>query len=417
MNGPPSVDVPEHETLHQLRSQFRAEQYASWIAALGVLILALAYSEPWGIALALGVGFMATVRLPSFRALDRHDVIGAMWWEAAGTWGVALVVAGVIPDALPIMVLNLIGPLITGAMYLAVAQMRRLIFVGVAVAVALGALGFRSEGTGIEDAVPEWTFQVIMIVYLAAHVILMSTSVSGANRVRLATLTEIAEANRALVRTDAELRTSRRRVIAAGDEERIRVERNIHDGAQQRLVALAVQLQLASQLARQGTPPTAEQLEQLQQESRDAIDELRVLARGIYPSILTERGLPDALRSVAERSPNPVTVEFDPAVELSHGDSAAVYFICLEALQNVAKHAAGAATRVTVRAEYGRVIVEVSDDGPGFDVSSDGSSRGLLNMADRAGALGGDLVIDSTLGAGTQVTVVLAEQAPANVVR
>jgi signal transduction histidine kinase len=406
----------QRTSLAELRSQFRTEQIASWIAAAGVVVLALGFDEPWGILLGVGVGLMAIVRLPSFAAVDRSDVVGAMWWEAAGTWGISLIVVAVIPDATPIMVLNMIGPLVTGAVYLDARQMRRLISAGVVVAVALGALGFRSEGTGIEDAIPEWLFQIIMIVYLASHVIVTSSSLSAANRVRLATLDAVVAANEALISADSDLRESRRRVISAGDRERVRIERNIHDGAQQRLVALAVQLQLASQLALGGTPVTAEQLDAMHLESREALDDLRELARGIYPSVLTERGLEDALRSIARRSPNRVEIAYDCVAELSREDAAAIYFMCLEALQNVAKHAGPHATaRLTVYGSDDGLTVSIIDDGLGCDPTAIGSSRGVLNMADRAGALGGELTLDSSPGDGTRITMVLPHRPAANV--
>jgi signal transduction histidine kinase len=295
--------------------------------------------------------------------------------------------------------------------------MRRLISAGVVVAVVLGALGFRSEGTGIEDAIPEWLFQVIMIVYLASHVIVTSASLSATNRVRLATLDAVVAANEALISADSDLRESRRRVISAGDRERIRIERNIHDGAQQGLVALAVQLQLTSQLARNGTPVTADQLDAMHVESRAALEELRELARGIYPSVLTERGLEDALRSVARRSPNPVELAYDRTTELSPEDAAAIYFICLEALQNVAKHAGPEATaRVELDGRGDGLTVSILDDGIGCDPTAIGSSRGVLNMADRAGALGGELTVDSAPGKGTSITMVLPHRSAANVV-
>jgi signal transduction histidine kinase len=316
------------------------------------------------------------------------------------------------------MVLNLIGPLVTGALYLDALRMRRLLTAGVFVALVLGALGFRSEGTGIEDVVAEWLFQVIMIVYLVMHVVMMSVSVAAANRVRLATLEAMSAANRALVDADVQLRASRRRVIAAGDDERGRIERDIHDGAQQRLVALAVQLQLAEQLTRSGTPMTADQLAALCDESREALSELRELARGIYPPVLTERGLPEALRAIAERAPVPVTVELDPSITLDRNDAAALYFICLEALQNAAKHAPDATVSVVLQLDdVGDCVMEVVDDGPGFDADTAPTSRGLLNMADRAGALGAHLSVDSTPGTGTRVSVRLPMAQPANVDR
>jgi signal transduction histidine kinase len=294
--------------------------------------------------------------------------------------------------------------------------MRRMLFAGVFVAIGLGALGFRSEGTGVEDAIPEWAFQIIMIVYLALHLIIMSVSVSAANRVRLATVSELTDTNRALMATDAELRASRRRAVTAGDDERVRIERDIHDGAQQRLVALAVQLQLAQQAMQHGTPLTADELGALHQETREAIDELRELARGIYPPVLTERGLAQALRSVGERAAIPVSVDVDPTIELSRNDAAGVYFICLEALQNAAKHAPAASAQLELRrADDHEVVITISDDGPGFAPGDAAGARGLLNMADRAGALGGELSIDSAPGRGTRVAVRLQDSRAANV--
>jgi signal transduction histidine kinase len=406
----------QRTSLTELRSQFRTEQIASWTAAAGVVVLALVFDQPWGVLLGAGVGLMAIVRLPSFAAIDREDVVAAMWWEAAGTWGISLIVVGAIPDATPIMVLNLLGPLVTGAVYLDARQMRRLISAGVVVAVALGVLGFRSEGTGIEDAMPEWLFQIIMILYLVSHVIVMSASLSAANRVRLATLDAVVAANEALTLSDADLRESRRRVISAGDRERVRIERNIHDGAQQGLVALAVQLRLASQLARSGTPVTADQLDAMHAESREALEELRELARGIYPSVLTERGLEDALRAIGHRSPNHVEIAYDCAEELSSEEAAAIYFVCLEALQNVAKHAGTRATaRVALDPLDDVLIVSIIDDGIGCDPATIGSSRGVLNMVDRARALGGELTVDSAPGTGTRVRMVLPHRSAANV--
>jgi signal transduction histidine kinase len=406
----------EHATFAELRAQFRAESRASWVAAAGVALLAIAFAEPWGLALAALIVATALVRSRAFAPLARGDVARATVWKASGTWGVAVGVVAAIPDALPIMIINLIGPLVTGALYLDMRQLRRLTLAGVVVAIVLGALGFRSEGTGIEDGVPEWLFQMIMIVYLVMHVIMMILAVGTANRVRLDTLAAVAESNRALVESHAELRASRRRVIAAGDDARVRIERDIHDGAQQRLVALAVQLQLAAQLGRTGTPINPDQLESMHAESREAIDELRELARGVYPSVLTERGLHEALRSVARRSPNPVTVAYDPAIQLSAEDAAAVYFICVEALQNTAKHGGpGSSAEVSLRVCAGELIVSVVDDGPGFDPTAVGSSRGMLNMADRASALGGALTVDSSPGRGTRISMVVPDWPAANV--
>lgn len=386
--------VDGSDALDELRAQFRAGHIGSWIAVVGVLILAVGYHQPWGFLLAAAIALMAIVRLPAFAALHRRDVAAAMRWEAAGSWGVALVVVAAIPSALPIMVLNLVGPLITAATYLDGPQVRRIVAAGVAVSVVLGTVGYSADGPGIAEVLPKWVFIVIMVTYLSLHLAMLSISVGATNR--------------SLARAHRDLQASRRRVITAGDDERVRLERNIHDGAQQRLVALAVQLQLAAQLAAQGRPPSADELAQLHLDSREAIEELRELARGIYPSVLIERGLHDALRAVAARAPLDVALDYDTAVELPRADAAAVYFICLEALQNAAKHAPGATVELSVRrGSDGGCVIEVADDGPGFDPASTAHSRGLLNMSDRAGALGGQLVVRSAPDDGVRIRVVL----------
>jgi len=299
-----------------------------------------------------------------------------------------------IPAGLPIMILPVLGPLVTAATHLDRAHMRPLLVVGVLVAIGVGVLGLQREGPGIADGVPTWAFDLFLLIYLAAHMVFLTWPLNLTNR--------------AIARADADLRRSRRRVVVAGDEERVRLERNLHDGAQQRLVALAVQLQLAEQLTRRGQPPSAEQLAELHQDSRAAIDELRELASGIYPSVLSERGLAHALQRAADRASVPVVVSIDRTVQPSPADAAAVYFICLEGLQNAAKHAPDATVHLTVsRLSPTRGLVEIADDGPGFDPVVAASGRGLANIADRAGALGARLSVDSAPGAGTRLSLVV----------
>jgi signal transduction histidine kinase len=163
-----------------------------------------------------------------------------------------------------------------------------------------------------------------------------------------------------------------------------------------------VQLKLAAQLSRAGSPVDPDHVDDLHVQTREAIDELRELARGIYPSLLAERGLADALRGLVDRAQQRVTIGCDDGLGLTPAAEAAVYFICTEALQNVAKHAGADATAtVEVRRAGDVVSVTIRDDGRGFDAAEVAGSRGLLNMRDRVGALGGELVIDSGPGAGS----------------
>ena len=200
-----------------------------------------------------------------------------------------------------------------------------------------------------------------------------------------------------------ELRESRARVVASGDAERRRVERNLHDGAQQHLVAMAVNLRLTRDILSDDPSAVAEMLDQLSNDVKDTITELRELAHGIYPPLLADRGLGEALQAAANRSPLGVRVRaagigrYGPEVE------AAIYFCCLEALQNAAKHAPGSQVELAVWEEEGGLLFSVSDNGPGFDQDRARSGHGFVNMADRLGSIGGTVRWESQPGKGSQV--------------
>jgi len=205
------------------------------------------------------------------------------------------------------------------------------------------------------------------------------------------------------VRLIEELRASRHRLVTAQDQERRRIERNIHDGAQQQLVALAVKLNLAQLTLRSDPPAVERMLEQLKADSQDALENLRDLARGIYPPLLADQGLAAALAAQARKSSLPVRVVANGLGRFRPDAEAAVYFCALEALQNVAKYAHASDVAVRVHAEDGRLTFEVTDDGDGFDPASTGYGTGLQGMADRLAALGGGLRVRAAPGAGTTV--------------
>ncbi len=200
-----------------------------------------------------------------------------------------------------------------------------------------------------------------------------------------------------------ELKASRQRLVAAQDEERRKIERNLHDGAQQQLVALSVKTRLAQSLADKDPVKTTEMLAGLQNDISDAIDTLRDLARGIYPPLLADKGLVAALDAQARRSVVPVSVVSDDLGRYGQDVEAAVYFCCLEALQNVAKYAGATQVTLSLSDADGSLSFEVIDDGAGFDSGETGYGTGLQGMADRLAALGGDIDITSTPGAGTTV--------------
>ncbi len=205
------------------------------------------------------------------------------------------------------------------------------------------------------------------------------------------------------VRLVEELRASQRRLVAARDEERRRLERNIHDGAQQQLVALSVRARLARGLADKDPAKADDMLAHIESDLQTALEDLRDLARGIYPPLLADKGLGPALEAQARRSPVPVSVEAGGVGRLPQEVEAAVYFSCLEALQNVAKYADASTARVHLAQANGHLTFEVADDGRGFDPAATAYGMGLQGIADRLAALGGELVVRSQPSEGTTV--------------
>jgi signal transduction histidine kinase len=198
-----------------------------------------------------------------------------------------------------------------------------------------------------------------------------------------------------------ELRASRQRLVTAQDEERRRLERNLHDGAQQHLVALKVKLGLAEMLMGRDPDKAKVTLEQLKGDADEALQTLRDLARGIYPPLLAEKGLTAALESQARKATVPVTVNAEGLDRYPQEIEAAVYFCVLEALQNVQKYASASVVAVSLAHSNGKLDFSVSDDGCGFDTAANRRGSGLLNMEDRLDALGGHLTVRSLPGSGT----------------
>jgi signal transduction histidine kinase len=203
-----------------------------------------------------------------------------------------------------------------------------------------------------------------------------------------------------------ELRASRARIVAASDAARRQIERNLHDGAQQHLVALAVNVRLARQLVETDPTGSTEILDQLGVELQDAVQELRALAHGIYPPLLIDRGIEEALRSAAGRAAIATEVQAEGLRRYSPEEEAAVYFCCMEALQNASKHAGeGATATVRVEEREGTLFFEVADTGAGFDAKSvKGAGAGFVNMRDRVGAIGGSVNVESAPGKGTRIS-------------
>ena len=201
-----------------------------------------------------------------------------------------------------------------------------------------------------------------------------------------------------------EVKASRARIVSAADQERRRLERDIHDGAQQRLVNLSLALRMAQDRLESGNDPAATAaLREASEELKTALAELRELARGIHPAILTQEGLAAALQSLAERSAVPAMVVEAPDRRLSAGVEATAYFVVSEALANAAKHAGASSVQVRACLDDGLLRVEVADDGAGGAVPDGAGGSGLRGLVDRVEAASGRLVVDSPPGGGTRL--------------
>jgi len=205
------------------------------------------------------------------------------------------------------------------------------------------------------------------------------------------------------VRLIEELRESRRRIVTAQDERAKALERNLHDGAQQQLVALAVKQRLAETLVDRDPQKAKAMLADIQSETQEALETLRDLARGIYPPLLADKGLVAALDAQARKAAVPVAVAADGVDRYPQDLEAVAYFCCLEALQNVAKYANASRAFIRLSEDGGRLVFEVEDDGSGFEPGATRYGTGLQGMADRLDAVRGSLEVRSAPGRGTTV--------------
>ena len=244
------------------------------------------------------------------------------------------------------------------------------------------------------------TFEVRMVSYGSDEVLAIVRNVTDHKRAEA----EVRGLQDALQERLVELQASRARIVEAADAERRRLERDIHDGAQQRLLATRMSLRLAAERLRRGdVAGAAEVIAEADRQLEGAVDELRALAHGIHPAVLTEEGIGAALEMLARRSPVPVDLTGVPDHRLPAPVETALYFVVSEALSNVVKHAHATTVTVTMQERGTRVLVAIDDDGVGGAQESNGS--GLRGLRDRVEALGGELAMDSPPGAGTRVRV------------
>lgn len=257
--------------------------------------------------------------------------------------------------------------------------------------VLLGALSINKRAGELLTPIEE---KLLADLAAQAGLVLQSVRLTAELQARLTEISQQA----------VELRASRQRIVATQDTERRRLERNIHDGAQQNLVALTVKLRLATSLAKRDPERARASVMALESDSDQALETLRALASGIYPPLLREHGLAVAIRAEVAKMPFSVTLDADHLERYPVEVEAAVYFVCLEALQNVTKHARASRVEINLRSSIHELSFEVSDDGAGFDVAREAGGSGLRNMIDRIEGMGGRLKIRSTANGGTRVS-------------
>ena len=393
-----------HDLIHRFAKN-RFELFLTfWLAmysGVGVLVPLGLYKwvlrSPWWLA-TVAVGVAGCVVVGAALRLARHGRYQqSITLVCIGSWAALLLATLIVPDLLPVWVLAALVPVAFAQNY--ISWQRGLAFTGIAAGcvLAMGALARFQNIANLGAHTPRGLQSAIFIPALAVLALHLLVIVWN-NAMALRTSENM------LAKRAAELAASRTRLITAADEERRRLERDLHDGAQQHLVALAVLLQLArSAEDDRYQPPLIEASGLLE----TAIAEIRRLAHGIYPPLLVSGGLAEALPAVAARAPVPVKINLQGLRRYPASIEAALYFCCSEALQNATKHGGpGTNVTITAHADDRTLTLTISDTGRGFDPAT--TATGLTNMTDRLSAIGGHLIIDTAPGRGTRVTAVIA---------
>ena len=396
---------------HDLIHRFRAERFQLFLAGhlamyfgAGVLLPLWEHQyvlrSPWLLAIVGVCTAQCIVLGAALRLARRARYQQSITLACIGNWAAVLLITFVAPNLLPVMVLAALVPVVFGQPYIRWQQGLAFAVITAGCVLALGALARFLNVSHLAGQAPRWIETAFIVAALpvnAFHILVIAWNNGAALRVSEDMLAERA----------AELEASRARLITAADEERRRLERDLHDGAQQHLVALAVLIQLARTAEHARYQPLLTEASGLVE---TAIAEIRRLAHGIYPPLLVSGGLAEALPAVAARAPVPVQLNLQGLGRYPASIETALYFCCSEALQNAAKHRGpGTTVTITAHADARMLTLTISDTGRGFDPATMGT--GLTNMTDRLSAIGGDLVIDTAPGRGTRVTAVIATPA------
>ena len=312
---------------------------------------------------------------------------------------------------MPILLLATMLPPVLAVPYVSRRQLHGYLTASFATALGVAALGTLQDVSGFGDTLPKWLESGVVVLFIPFMTTMVSiialtnaTVLDDALQSALRTNRELVGAKSTLAQSVADLRASRARVVATAERERRRIERDLHDGAQQSLVAATVQLAALRQAATRRHPEFSSGFDEVRAQLHRAAVELRDLARGAHPMALAEGGLASAVRHAAATFPGDATADirtarrFDPDVER------AVYFCVAEALQNAFKHGGdGIRVRLVLDGDDAELRFAVCDDGLGFDPAAGCPGTGLDNMVERLGAVGGQLTVSAAIGSGTRI--------------
>lgn len=334
--------------------------------------------------------------------LRRGSIDGALGWLSASNWAAALGATAVATFSWPLLLQAAVLPTAVAAGYVTRARLLWYVVGSLTAGFAVACLGLLQDFSGLGDDVPSWTRTSVLLVFTPpmAGLVVLAAVQSGTHLD--AALQEAMKAQAELAEHVEELARSRSRIVAATDRERRRIERDLHDGVQSRLVAINLRLQAARTQLGTDAAGADRALSEIRRELGLTHDELRRLAHGVYPTVLSQHGLVAAVQAAADRSPIPVRVDVDRVGRMHPDIESAVYFSMLEALQNAAKHAHASVVSVSVHRSDVGLTFEVADDGVGFS-RFEGDGVGFDNMRDRLGSVGGTLSISSVEGSGTVV--------------
>jgi signal transduction histidine kinase len=353
--------------------------------------------SPWLLAIALICAAQCVVLGTALRLARRGRHQQAITLVCIGNWASVLLLTLVTPRLLPVWVLVTLWPVVFAEPY--IRWQRGLIFAVITAGcvLALGALARFQNISHLAAHAPRWMESAFIIAALPIDAFLILVIVWN-NAAALRTSENL------LAERAGQLAASRTRLISAADGERRRLERDLHDGAQQHLVALAVLIQLARTAEHDQYQPLLIEASGLLE---TAIAEIRRIAHGIYPPLLASGGLARALPAAAAHAPVPVQLHLQGLGRYPASIEAALYYCCREALQNAAKHGGPDTTAtITAHADEQMLTLTISDTGRGFDPATIGT--GLTNMTDRLSAIGGHLTIDTAPGRGTRITATIA---------